>query len=77
MSYKPIIFFLIIFILIIYCYFNYDKVIYYLPFPILINSILILIGLVGFFFPTVIQMWKDGEDYNKIKEFIIEKYSKK
>ncbi len=77
MSYKPIIFFLIIFIGIIYCYFNYERVTRYIPFPMIINSILILIGIIGFFFPAVIKMWREGEDYDKIKEFIIEKYKKK
>lgn len=77
MNYKPFIFFGIIFILIIYCYFNSDKIFQYIPIPMYINYILIIVGLCGFFFPAVMDMWREGEDYDKIKEFIIEKYKKK
>jgi hypothetical protein len=77
MNYKPIIFFILLFCIILYCYFNYETFIYYVPLPIIINSIIVIIGVSSFFFPHIIKMWKEGEDIENIKEFIIEKYKKK
>jgi hypothetical protein len=77
MNYKSIIFFAIFFGMIIYFYFHYETFVYYFPIPNLIKFGIVLIGISGFFFPHVIKMLKDGEDYENIKTFIIEKYKKK
>lgn len=77
MSYKSIIFFIIIFSIIIFGYFYYDRFIYFFPLPVMISSFLVLIGLCSFFFPNIITKLKEGEDFENIKGYIIEKYKKK
>jgi len=77
MSYKSIIFFIIIFGIIIFGYFYYETFIRFFPLPVIISSFMIIVGICGFFFPNIINKLKEGEDYENIKEYIIEKYKKK
>lgn len=76
MSYKSILFFIIIFGIIIFGYFYYDTFLKYFPINILINSFVVLIGICGIFFPQIIKKLRSGDDIDEIKEFIIKKYGK-
>jgi predicted ABC-type exoprotein transport system permease subunit len=62
MSYKSIFFFIIIFGIIIFGYFHYDKFLKYFPIHILINVVVVLIGLCTLFFPNIIQKMKNGDE---------------
>ncbi len=77
MSYKSIIFFVIIFGVIIFGYFYYETFIRFFPLPVIISSFMVIVGLCSFFFPNIISKLREGEDYENIKEYIIEKYKKK
>jgi hypothetical protein len=77
MSYSSIIFFIILFGLIIYCYFYYETFLKYFPIHNIINFFVIIIAISGFFFPNIIKMFREGEDTENIKKYIIEKYKKK
>lgn len=74
---KPYIFFGIIFAIILVGYFNYDLFIQYIPLGNFIKFFVLILGIGALFFPQIISKLKSGEDYENIKEFIIEKYSKK
>ncbi len=77
MSYKPLIVFAIIFGIIIFIYFNYELFLKYFPIHIGIKIFILIVGILGIFFPEVIRMLRNGIDTDKIKEFIIDKYKKK
>jgi hypothetical protein len=77
MSYKSIIFFLLLFGLLVFCYFYYDWFLKFFPIHIIINFIVVLIGICGIFFPHIINKLKSGDDLDDIKEYIIKKYQKK
>ena len=77
MTYKSIIFFSILFGIIIFGYFYYDTFIKYFPINIPIKIFLLILGICGIFFPTIIKKLRDGEDIENIKEYIIKKYKKK
>jgi len=77
MSYKPIIFFIILFLIILVIYFYYDSFLRYFPIHIIINFFILVIGLLGFFFPEIIKMFRGGIDLKNKKEYIIDKYKKK
>ena len=38
---------------------------------------MVIIGLCSFFVPNVIKKFKEGHDYEDIKDYIIEKYKRK
>jgi hypothetical protein len=44
---------------------------------IAINLFVVIIGIFGIFFPQIIKKMNNGDDFDEIKEFIIDKYSKK
>jgi hypothetical protein len=77
MSYKSILFFILLFGIILFGYFYYDLFIKYIPINIFIKIFILFIGICGIFFPHIIKKWKEGEDIENIKSFIIEKYKKK
>ncbi len=77
MNIKPVIFFIILFGILIFGYFQYNTFIQYFPIHILISSVLLIVGILTVFFPDVMQKFKEGEDCENIKEFIIEKYKRK
>ena len=77
LSVKSIIFFSVIFGIIIYGYFNYEIFSQYFPVSVLIKLFILILGLAGIFFPQIIRKLRDGEEYDNIKDFIIEKYKKK
>jgi len=77
MSYKPLIVFFVIFCIIIFIYFQYETFLKYFPIHIIINFCILGIGILGFFFPEVIKMFRSGEDFTNIKDYIIDKYKKK
>jgi len=74
---KPFIFFGIIFAIILVGYFNYNLFIQYIPIGNFIKFFVLILGIGALFFPQIISKLKSGEDYENIKEFIIEKYTKK
>jgi hypothetical protein len=76
-SIKSIIFFIIIFSIIIFGYFYYETFSYYFPISNFIKVFILFIGITAFFFPEIIKKWRDGEDVEDIKNYIIEKYQKK
>lgn len=76
-SYKSIIFFVFIFGIIIYGYFYYETFTKYFPLQIIISFFMLIIGLCALFFPNIIKKLREGEDYEDIKEYIIEKYKRK
>jgi len=49
----------------------------WIPVHWIIKIIVLIIGLLGVFFPTVIQKWRDGDSVEELKEHMIEKYGKK
>jgi len=77
MSYKSIIFFVLLFGIIIFGYFYYELFNKYFPINIFIKLFLLLIGIIGIFFPQIMKKIREGEDMENIKSFIIEKYKKK
>ena len=77
MSIKSNIFFLVLFGLIIFGYFYYETFLQYFPINRCIQIFIVVIGISAFFFPSVIQKLRDGEDMDNIKKHIIEKYQKK
>jgi hypothetical protein len=77
MSYKSIIFFVLLFGIIIFGYYYYELFSKYFPINIVIKVFLLLIGICGIFFPQIMKKLREGEDMENIKSFIIEKYKKK
>jgi len=77
MSYKSILFFLVLFGIILFGYFYYDTFLKYFPINSFIKIFILIIGLFGIFFPHIISKFKEGEDIENIKEYIIEKYKRK
>ena len=77
MSYKSIIFFVLLFGIIIFGYYYYELFSKYFPINIVIKLFLLLIGICGIFFPQIMKKLREGEDMENIKSFIIEKYKKK
>ena len=77
MSYKSIFFFCILFGIIIFGYLYYETFLKYFPINIPIKIFLLVIGICGIFFPSIIKKIKDGDDIENIKKYIIEKYKKK
>lgn len=77
MSYKSIIFFAVLFGIIIFGYFYYETFTRYFPIHLLIKLFIVIIGIIGIFFPNIIKKLRDGEDMEDIKSFIIDKYKRK
>ena len=77
MSYKSIIFFLVLFGIIIFGYFYYETFTMYFPIHLLIKLFIVIIGIIGIFFPNIIKKLREGEDMEDIKLFIIDKYKRK
>jgi len=77
MSYKSILFFIILFGFILFGYFHYDTFLKYFPINTFIKCFILIIGIFGIFFPHLISKIKEGEDIENIKEYIIEKYKRK
>lgn len=77
MSIKSILFFIFLFGFIIFGYFYYDIFIKYFPIHILINLFVVIIGICGLFFPQIVKKMKRGDDFEEIKNFVIQKYKKK
>ena len=77
MSYKTIIFFIIIFSILIFGYFYYDTFIKYFPINIGIKFFILIAGIIGLFFPHLIKKMHNGDDMDEIKKYMIEKYKKK
>jgi len=77
MSYKSIIFFAVLFGIIIFGYFYYETFTRYFPIHLLIKLFIVIIGIIGIFFPNIIKKLRDGEDIEDIKSFIIDKYKRK
>jgi len=77
MSYKSILFFIFLFGIIVFGYFYYETFIKYFPINIFIKIFLLFIGICGIFFPQVVKKFREGEDMEDIKSFIIDKYKKK
>jgi hypothetical protein len=71
-SIKSIVFFIIIFSILIFGYFYYDIFSYYFPISNIIKIFILFLGISAFFFPQIIQKWRDGEDVEDIKKYIIE-----
>ena len=76
MSYKSILFFMVLFGIIIFGYFYYETFTKYFPINIFIKVFLLFIGICGLFFPQITKKLREGEDMENIKSFIIEKYKK-
>jgi hypothetical protein len=77
MSYKSILFFLVLFGIIIFGYFSYETFTRYFPIHLLIKLFIVIIGICGIFFPNIIKKLREGEDMEDIKSFIIDKYKRK
>jgi hypothetical protein len=77
MSYKSILFFIIVFGIISFGYFYYQTFLKYFPIHLLINFFVLIFGLLSLFFPHIIKKLRCGDDIEDIKEFIIYKYKKK
>lgn len=77
MNIKPFIFFGIIFLFILYGFFYYDNFIKYFPIHIIIKIFVLLLGLLAMFVPHIIKKFRDGDNIDEIKLFIINKYGKK
>ena len=77
MSIKPIIFFGLLFGIILVGYFSYDTFLKIFPIHILIKFFIVILGICGIFFPSIIKKIRSGDDIYEIKEYIIEKYKKK
>jgi hypothetical protein len=77
MSIKSILFFALLFGIVIFGYFYYDTFLKYFPINIAINLFVVIVGILGIFFPQIIKKMNNGDDYDEIKDFIINKYSKK
>ena len=74
MSYKPIIFFGIIFIFLIFIYFN-DH--YLTNIQFLIKFLFVIFGLFAIFFYPIATRFNGNYDYNEIKKDLQKKYTKK
>jgi len=77
MKFKAILFFMIFFGLIVFAYYQYEIFIKYIPVHRIAQLIIVLITIFTMFFPEIIKKLRDGEDYEDIKSYIIEKYKKK
>jgi len=74
---KPILFFLVLFGIIVYGYFQYDTFTKYIPIPNFIKIFILIIGLAAIFFPHFMNKVKESDTMEEIKEFLVEKYGKK
>jgi hypothetical protein len=77
MKIKAILFFAVFFGLIVFAYYQYESFIYYFPVHRIAQLIIILITVFTLFFPEIIKKLRNGEDYEEIKTYMIEKYKKK
>jgi len=77
MSYKSILFFMVLFGIIVFGYFSYETFTRYFPIHLLIKLFIVIIGICGIFFPNIIKKLREGEDMEDIKSFIIDKYKRK
>lgn len=77
MSYKSILFFIVLFGFLIFGYFCYDKFLKIFPINIYINFFVVIIGVGAFLFPDIISKLKAGDDWTDIKKHVIEKYRKR
>ena len=77
MSYKSIIFFVILFGVLLTIYFFYDAFIKICPIHIGIQWFVLALGIGGILFPHVFDMIKSGDDWSEVKQVMIEKYMAK
>ena len=77
MSIKSILFFIILFGCILYVYFYSEIVSRWIPTSWIIRVAVLIVGLLGVFFPTIIQKWREGDSFEELKKHMIEKYKKK
>jgi hypothetical protein len=74
MSYKSIIFFGIIFIILIFMYFNNE---YLSKIQLLIKFLFMIFGLFAIFFYPLSKKFNGNFDYEDIKKYLQKKYIKK
>ena len=73
-SVKPYIFFLLIFILVIYLYFNMG---YIEMFRNYFSIFLLICGIIGIFLYPIANKIHDQESFEDIKDLVIERFRKK
>jgi len=74
MSYKSIIFFGIIFIILLFMYFNNE---YLSKIQLFIKFLFIIFGLCAIFFYPLSKKFNGNFDYDEIKKYLQKKYTKK
>ena len=77
MSYKSILFFILLFSFLLFGYFYYETFLKYFPINNFIKFFILILGLFSIFIPNIINKMKQGEDFENIKEYIIKKYKRK
>ncbi len=77
MSWKSILFFVILFALLIFGYFAYDTFTKYIPINWIFKLFFILGGLLAIFFPVIVKKLKSGYNTNDLKNYMIKKYSRR
>ena len=77
MSHKAIFFFIILFGIILFGYFQFELFQKYFPINYLIKFIIGIVALLAIFFPHFINKWKEADNMEEVKEFLIDKYKKK
>jgi len=77
MSYKSIIFFIILFGIIIFGYMYYDTFIQYFPIHMIFKMAFLIVGVIAVLFPHIFEMLRDNESTDTIKDYLINKYKTK
>ncbi len=77
MSWKSILFFLIVFGILIFGYYCYDTFLYYFPIHWVFKFFFAIAGLLAILFPMVIQKIKAGYNMDDVKNFMIKKYKRR
>jgi len=77
MSYKSILFFVFLFGILLFGFFQYETFLYYFPIHRMIQLFVFILAILAIFFPHVIQKIKEGKNMDEIQHFIITKYQKK
>jgi len=77
MSYKSVIFFIILFGIIIFGYLYYETFLQYFPIHMVFKIGFLIVGVIAVLFPHIFEMLRDNESTETIKEYLLEKYKTK
>jgi hypothetical protein len=77
MSWKSILFFIVLFAILVFGYYFYDTFLYFFPINWIFKFFFAIAGLLAILFPVIINKIKAGYKMDDVKNFMIKKYSRR